>query len=108
MLVHASVHSLDNAFAHGRAAPVSARVRLPITASTRCDASTTPPPRSPVANCPPFRMSARSAWACHAHSKPRRCQHLMPPQLQCPHVYSARSESPINRCIRAEEKIIRF
>ncbi|KAL6002540.1 hypothetical protein ACLOJK_034473, partial [Asimina triloba] len=60
-----------------------------------------PPRHRLAANCPPFCMSARSAWACRAHSEPRRCRHhpqsKMPPQLQCPH----RSESPINRCIRA-------
>ncbi|KAL6000761.1 hypothetical protein ACLOJK_006487 [Asimina triloba] len=35
-----------------------------------------------AASCPPFRMSARSAWACHTHSEPQRCRHPMPPQLQ--------------------------
>ncbi|KAL5978378.1 hypothetical protein ACLOJK_029495 [Asimina triloba] len=56
---------------------------LPITASlARCLARLPPRCTSPAASCPPFCMSIRSAWACHAHSEPRRCRHLMPPQLQ--------------------------
>ncbi|KAL5984393.1 hypothetical protein ACLOJK_018497 [Asimina triloba] len=91
LLVHASVHSLDDAFAHSH----RTCVRLPITASTRCDASTTPPPRSPVANYSPFRTSAMSAWACRAHSDPRRWPTFL--HSRCRRSYSAHTATVLDQ-----------
>ncbi|KAL6011775.1 hypothetical protein ACLOJK_002240 [Asimina triloba] len=76
----AAIAARDNAITARDDADARTRVRPSPPAHHRL--ARLPPRHRLAASCPPFRMSARSAWACRAHSEPRRCRHLMPPQLQ--------------------------